>query len=66
MKTLFLFALATAQTVGEIQAFSHKTSWQGQDLRVSYLPEFIAKADTDAHGTPQEFRIKSLATIVGF
>ncbi|MPC24918.1 hypothetical protein E2C01_018012 [Portunus trituberculatus] len=64
-KTLFLLALATAQRVGEIQALFHKTSWQGQDLLVSYLPEFIAKTDTDAHSTPREFRIKSLATVVG-
>ena len=29
-----------------------------------YLPEFIAKTDTEAHRTPWEFQIKSLATIV--
>ncbi|MPC66323.1 hypothetical protein E2C01_060470 [Portunus trituberculatus] len=63
-KSLFLLALATAQRVGEIHAFSHKTSWQGQDLLVSYLPEFIVKTNTDAHSTPREFRIKSLATVV--
>ncbi|MPC74691.1 hypothetical protein E2C01_069063 [Portunus trituberculatus] len=64
-KSLFLLALAIAWRVGEIQALSHKTSWQGQDLLVSYLPEFIAKVDTDAHSTPREFRIKSLATTMG-
>ncbi|MPC48798.1 hypothetical protein E2C01_042581 [Portunus trituberculatus] len=64
-KTLFLLALATAQRVGEIQALSHKMSWQGQDLLVSYFPEFITKTDTDAHSTPREFHIKSLATVVG-
>ena len=51
--------------MGEIQALSLRTSWQGQDLLVSYLPEFIAKTDTEAYRTPREFRIKSLATIVG-
>ena len=64
-KTLFIFALATAQRVGEIQALSHKTSWQGQDLLVSYLPDFIAKTDTETHSTPREFRIKSLSPLVG-
>ncbi|MPC58186.1 hypothetical protein E2C01_052181 [Portunus trituberculatus] len=64
-KSLFLLALATAQRVREIQALSHKMSWQGQDQLVSYLPEFIAKTDTDAHSTPWEFRIKSLSTVVG-
>ena len=28
-KTLFLLTLATTQRVGEIQALSHRTSWQG-------------------------------------
>ena len=64
-KTLFLLALATVQSVGEIQALLHRTSWKGQDLLVSYLPEFIAKTVTEAHRTPWEFKIMSLATIVG-
>ena len=64
-KTLFLLALATAQRVGEIQALSSRTSWQGPDLMVCYLPEFIAKTDTGVHCTPREFRIKSLTSIVG-
>ena len=64
-KTLFLLALATAQRVGEIQALSHRVSWQGQDLLVSYLPEFIAKTDTEVHPTPREFRIKSLTNLLG-
>lgn len=64
-KALFLLALATAQRVGEIQALSSKTSWQGRDLFVYYLPEFIAKTDTGVHSTPREFRIKSLTPLVG-
>ncbi|MPC21703.1 hypothetical protein E2C01_014697 [Portunus trituberculatus] len=64
-KTLFLLALATAQRIGEIQALSHRTSWQGQDLLVSYLPEFIATTDKDAYSTPRELHIKRLATVVG-
>ncbi|XP_045102555.1 uncharacterized protein LOC123498985 [Portunus trituberculatus] len=64
-KTLFLLALATAQRVGEIQALSSRTSWQGQDLMVCYLPEFIAKTDTGVHSTAWEFRIKNLTSILG-
>ncbi|MPC97527.1 hypothetical protein E2C01_092845 [Portunus trituberculatus] len=48
-----------------MQALSHKTTWQGQDLLVSYLLEFIVKTDMADHSTPREFRIKSLATVVG-
>ena len=49
-KTLFLLALATAQTVGEIQAplTQGKTARAGSSA-LSYLPEFIAKTDTEAH-----------------
>lgn len=63
-KTVFLLALATAQRVGEIQALSSRVSWQGPDLMVCYLPEFIAKTDTGVYSTPREFRIKSLSSVV--
>ena len=64
-KTLFLLALATAQRVGELQALSSRISWQGRDMILYYLPEFIAKTDTETHITPREFLVKSLSTLVG-
>ena len=42
-KTLFLVALATAIRVSELQALTHKFIWQGGDVILSYLPEFVAK-----------------------
>lgn len=64
-KTLFLLALATAQRVGEIQALSSRASWQGQDIILTYLPEFVAKTETEANPLPREFRVLSLSSYVG-
>ena len=42
-KVLFLVALATARRVGELQAVSSSVSYSGEDLFLSYLPEFSSK-----------------------
>ena len=64
-KTLFLLALATAQRVSELQALSYKTSLQGDDLVISFLPEFIAKTDTESYQSPRDFRVRCLSNLVG-
>ena len=64
-KTLFLVSLATAKRVGELQALSPTVFQQGEDLLVSYLPEFVAKTESASNPLPREFGIKSLAAIVG-
>ena len=64
-KTLFLVALATAKRVGELNALSMVTATQGQDLILSYLPEFVAKTETGLNPIPREFRLRSLSPIVG-
>ena len=64
-KTLFLVALATAKRVGELQALSNSVAKQGQDLLLSYLPEFIAKTETGSNPIPREFRLCSLSAITG-
>ena len=64
-KTLFLVALATAKRVGELQSLSYSVARQGDDLVLSYLPEFIAKTETDTNPIPREFRLRSLAAYVG-
>ena len=46
MKTLFLVALATAKRVGELQALSNCVAVQGDDMILSYLPEFAAKPES--------------------
>lgn len=42
-KKLFLVSLASAKWVKELQALSHKFIRQGDDILLSYLPEFAAK-----------------------
>lgn len=64
-KTLFLLALATARRVGELQALSARIACQGTDVLLSYLPDFIAKTETEANPLPREFRLRSLAAFVG-
>ena len=47
-KVLFLVSLATARRVGELQAVSAEVSSSGEDLFLSYLPEFRAKSESEA------------------
>ena len=65
MKTLFLVVLATAKRVGEIQAFSAHVAVQGEDLLLSYLPEFAAKTESAVNPIAREFCLRSLSAVVG-
>ena len=60
-KTLFLLALATVKRVGEIQAISAKVAKRGQDLSLSFLPEFMAKTESTDNPIPRHFTVKALA-----
>ena len=62
-KFLFLVALATARRVGELHALSAVVSSSGGDLFLSYLPEFRAKAESEA--LPRSFCVRSLEDFVG-
>lgn len=64
-KSLFLVSLATAKRVSELQALSRRVASQGEDLLLSYLPEFLAKTERAYNLLPREFRLKSLAPLVG-
>ena len=65
-KTLFLLSLATARRVGELQAVSAAvSSSSGDDLFLSYLPEFHAKSESAANPLPRSFRVRSLRDFVG-
>ena len=54
-KVLFLVALATARRVGELHALSAVVSSSGEDLFLSYLPEFQTKAESEARPLPRSF-----------
>ena len=46
LKVLFLVSLATARRVGELQVVSASVSFSGDDIFLSYLPEFRAKSES--------------------
>ena len=64
-KPIFLLALATANRVSELQALFHSFAWQGDDVILSYLPEFVAKMETWSNLLPREFRLMSFTGILG-
>ena len=64
-KVLFLLALGTAKRVGELHFLSAKVPSIGDNLSLSYLPEFIAKSERKTK-IPSHFMLKSLGDFVGF
>ena len=54
-KTLFLVSLATAKRVGELQAFSRVASFSSTCAGLSYVPEFLAKTETEVRPLPRFF-----------
>ena len=64
-KVLFLLSLATARRVGELQALSSQVSFSGDDLFLSYLPEFRAKTEFVVRPLPRSFPVRSLRDFVG-
>ena len=65
MKVLFLLSLATAKHVGEFQAVSFRVAFQGGDLSLSYLPEFVVKTESERNPLPRSFLVQSLSQFVG-
>ena len=65
MKVSFLLALATAKRMGELQALSSCVVFLGPDLSLSYLPEFVAKTESEQNPLPRSFLVKSLLEFVG-
>ena len=60
-----MVALATAKSVGELQALLKVVSSQGDDLILSYLPRFIAKTERADASLPRSFCLFSLAEFAG-
>ena len=64
-KVLFLLLLATARRVGELQMVAAEVSFSRGDSFLSYLPEFRAKSESEAHPLPCSFWVPSLTDFVG-
>ena len=65
MKVSFLLALAMAKRVGELQALSSRVASRGPDLSLAYLPEFVAKKESEHNPLPLSFLVISLEDFVG-
>ena len=65
VKVMFLLALATAKRVGELQAISFHVAFRGDDLSLSYLPEFAAKTESEKNPIPHSFVVRSMSQFVG-
>ena len=65
MKVLFLLSLATAKRVSELQSISAHVAFRGDDLSLCYLPEFVAKTESEHNPIPRSFLVRSLAQFVG-
>ena len=59
MKVAFLLALATAKRVGELQALSFRAASRSPDLSLAYLPEFMAKTESERNRLPCSFLVRS-------
>ena len=57
--------LANAKHVGELQAVSFWVAFQGDDILLSYLPEFITKTESERNPLPRSFLARSLSQSVG-
>ena len=64
-KVLFLLSLATARRVGKLQALSSQVSSSGDDLFLSYLPEFRVKTESSVRPVLRSFPVLSLRDFVG-
>ena len=64
-KALFLLALATAKRSGELHALSSTVLTSDSGMKLSFLPEFVAKTGTRANKVPRSFNLKSLTAVVG-
>ena len=64
-KTVFLHSLATAKRIGELQAVARVVSYSGDDIYLSYVPEFRAKTESESNPLPRSFVVRSLKEFVG-
>lgn len=64
-KTLFLFVLATAKHISELQAFDKKLGFSQGDEVCSFTLGFLAKDEDPSKPWPRSFMVKNLTDILG-
>ena len=65
IKVSFLLALATAKRVSELQALSFCVASRDPDILLAYLPEFVAKTESERNPLPRSFLVRPLEEFVG-
>ena len=65
MKVSLLLALTMAKRVGKLQTLSSRVASRGPDLSLAYLPEFVAKTESERNPLPRSFLVQSLKEFVG-
>ena len=65
MKVSFMLALTIAKRVGELQAVSCWVASHGPDISLAYLPEFVAKTESEWNPLPRSFLVRSSEEFVG-
>ncbi|XP_064110285.1 uncharacterized protein LOC135218072 [Macrobrachium nipponense] len=64
-KSLFLFALASAKRVSELQALEGTVGFKEDSAVCSFNPLFLAKNENPSKPWPRTFEIKGLSSLVG-
>ncbi|MGL5405371.1 MAG: hypothetical protein ACRDAX_01020, partial [Propionibacteriaceae bacterium] len=64
-KSLFLFALATAKRVSELQALEGKVGFKKDSAICSFQPFFLAKNENPSKPWPRSFEIKGISSLTG-
>lgn len=64
-KSLFLFALASAKRISEIQALDGKVGFKGGSAICSFKPLFLAKNENPSKPWPRTFELKGLSSVTG-
>ena len=60
-----MLALEMAKRVGELQALSSPVAFRGLDLSLSYLPEFVAKTESERNPLPRSFSSSRCWSLLG-
>ena len=59
-----LVSLASARRIGELQALSNLVSFTGDDIHLTYLPEFRAETELEANPLPRTLSSGSLKILL--
>ena len=65
LRSVILVSLPTVGRVDELQAVAWDVSFASHVAFLSYLPEFLAKTESDSNLLPRSFIVRDLLDFVG-